>query len=280
MQAQQIFDWALTRSRILPIVITLLPPASLAVHPTFNNVTVQSRVPVPTYDDKAYAELANDLTYKGSRISRLIWVTGMNVATIPMNAPYPTVCFEVDFYGPSLNCTLERFDRPQADENNVVEIYNFGNTTSNVLSFWTRTNDKYIQCALYNTSLHTIFSFHNNIQTTESNKMFINPVKYPGDGPDQRDIPYSVAYQGWMDPISDMLRGHIFKDDTIDAVAWFSDIGLTGLGYSSDIQPALRDQLANDASIGTAQLFRPLEDLLEELSVNMTMSLFSSPLLS
>ncbi|KAA6412776.1 MAG: hypothetical protein FRX48_03768 [Lasallia pustulata] len=70
---------------IIPIVVTLLPPASLAVHSTFRDLTVQSRVPAPTYDDKAYAEIANDLTYKGSRIGRLIWATGTNVATILMN---------------------------------------------------------------------------------------------------------------------------------------------------------------------------------------------------
>ena len=83
-----------------------------------------------------------------------------------------------------------------------------------------------------------------------------------------------------MDPISDMLRGHLWKDETVDAVAWFSYTSMTGLVYSSDLLPALRDQLPYDASIGTAQLFRPLEDLIEEFSVNMTMSLFSSSLLS
>ncbi|SLM36179.1 hypothetical protein LPUS_05651 [Lasallia pustulata] len=265
---------------ILPIVITLLPPASLAVHSTFRDLTVQSRVPAPTYDDKAYAEIANDLTYKGSRIGRLIWATGTNVATIPMNPSYPTVSYEVDFYGPSLNCALGSFDRPEADDKNVVEVYNFSNTTSNVLSFWTRTNDKYFQCGLYNTSFHTVFSFHDNIQSTNSTKAFLNPVKYPNSTTDKRDIPYSIAYQGWMDPISDMLIGHLFMNDAVDAVGWFSNICMTGLCYSSDVQPALQDQLAHDASIGTAQLFRPLEDVVEEFSVNMTMSLFSSSLLS
>ena len=241
---------------------------------------MQSKVPAPTYDDKAYAELGKDLTYKGSRISRLMYAAAVNIATIPMNPPYPTLSYEMDFYGPSFNCTLERFDRQQADNNNVVEIYNFSNTTSNVLSFWTRPNDKYVQCALWNTSFHTVFSFHDNFQSTTSNKVFLNQVKYPGSTTDTRNIPYSLPYQGWMDPISDMLRGHIYMNDTIDAVGWYSAIGLTGLCYSSDILPALRDQLAIDPSIDTARLFKPLEDLIEELSVNLTMSLFSSSLLS
>lgn len=241
---------------------------------------MQSRVPAPTFDDKAYAELANDLSYKGSRIPRFIIATATNVATIPMTPSYPTMSYEVAFDGPSFSCVLETFDRSQVNNGNVIEIYNFGNTTSNVLSFWTQTNNKYIQCQMYNTSFHTVFSFQNNVQSTTSIKNFINPVKYPNSTTDTRDIPYSFAYQSWMDPISDMLRGYLRMNAAVDAVGWFSGIGSTGLVYSSDVQPALRDQLPDDASINSANLFRPLEDLLEEISVNLTMSLFSSSLLS
>lgn len=241
---------------------------------------MQSRVPAPTFEDKEYAELANDLAYKGSRIPRLIHATATNVAVIPMTPSHPTISYEVAFNGPSFSCVLETFDRPQANNGNVIEVYNFGNTTSNVLSLWTQTHNKYIQCQMYNTSFHTIFSFHNNVQSTTCTRKFINAVKYPNSTTDTRNIPYSVAYQGWMDPISDILRGYLSMNDAVDAVGWFSNIGWTGLIYSSDIQPALRDQLSDDASIDTANLFRPLEDLLEEFSVNLTMSLFSSSLLS
>jgi hypothetical protein len=241
---------------------------------------MQAQVPVPIYDKQRYAELSNKREYKGSGIARLVHASAVNVDIIPMNPPFPSVTYPVDFYGPSFKCTMERFDRPQATNSSIVEVYNFSNTTSNVLSFYTGLNDKYIQCALYNTSFHTIFSFENNIQSARNTLEFINPVKYPNSPTDLRDIPSSMPYQSWMDPISDMLRGILYFDNASDAVGWFSGIGLTGLVFSSDIRPMFTSQLANDTSIGTALLFRPLEDLLQEFSVNITMSLFSSLVLS
>ena len=267
--------------RLLPLAITILPPASLSVHSVLlSDYSVQSRVPVPVYDTEIYAELSNHITYKGSRISRLVYASATNVDIISTVAPFPSSSYSVDFYGPALNCTLEKFDRSQPKESNVIEIYNFSNTTSNVLSLYTKLNNKYIQCAMYNTSFHTLFSFDNGIQSVTNTLEFVNPVKYPDSTTDTRKFPSSLPYQSWMDPISDMLKGSLTLDPTSNAVGWFSGIGLTGLVYSLDIWPILSPFLAADPSIGTTQLFTPLEDLLEEFSVNVTMSLFSSSILS
>ena len=262
--------------------MTILPPASLSVHPALNNHSVQARaqVPIPVYDNKRYALLSNRQEYKGSGIERLVYASAVNMDIIPMSPPFPSVTYPVDFYGPSFKCKLEWFDRPQATSSSIVEVYNFSNTTSNVLSFYTGLNDKHIQCALYNTSFHTIFSFENNVQSVRNTLEFINPVKYPDSTADLRDLPSSMPYQSWMDPISDMLKGSLLFDNTSDAVGWFSGIKKTGLVFSSDIRPMFTSQLANDPGVGTTLLFRPLEDLLEEFSVNITMSLFSSSVLS
>ena len=242
--------------------------------------SMESQVPVPVYFNESYAELSNQLSYKGSRIARLIYASATNVQIIPMDAPFLSVSYSVNFYGPSFKCTLEKFDRQPTTQLRVVEVDNFSNATSNVLSFYTTLNDKYIQCALYNTSFHTQFSFENGIQSTSNVLKFVNPVKYPDSTTDTRDIPSSLPYQDWMDPISGMLKGYLILDSSSDAVGWFSGIGLTGLVYSSDIRPMLAAQLPNDPSIGSEQLFKPLEDLLEEFSVNMTIGLFSSSVLS
>ena len=266
--------------RFLPLVITILPPASLSVHSASSNHSIQSQVSVPIYVDSIYAELTNELQYAGTRLARLIWASATNVHIIPMDAPFPSVSYSVDFYGPSLNCSLEKFNRQSTTQLRVIEVDNFPKYPDNILQIYTSLNDKYIQCALYNTSFHTYFSFKDGTQSTSTDTKFINPLKYPNSTTDTRDIPSFLPYQGWMDPISDMLRGYILLNSSSDDVRWDSNIGLTGLVYSSDVQPMLTTKLPDDPSIGAKQLFRPLEDLLEEFSVNLTISLFSSSVLS
>ena len=246
-------------------MVTILPPASLSVHSVpVSNYSLHSRVPVPAYDDSVYAEHTQNVAYAGSRITRLVSSASTAVRIVPMHPPYPFIKYDVDFHGPSLSCTLEKFDRP-ADIPNIVEIYNFSNQTTNVLSFYTLRNDKYVQCTLYNTSFRTTFSFENSVQSVDiSTRELLNPVKYPRSPNDNRDVPYSFSYQAWMDPISDQLIGHIGYDPITKGVQFASGIALTSLIYSSDLKPLLADLLPDDAEIDAEQLFRPLEDLLEE----------------
>jgi hypothetical protein len=277
----------------------LVAQATLTVIPS-TNVANEAKL-VPALDFNSPNFLANGLDDGIAPIlSRISSATIAIPAVLPMDAVYPNSTYDLSFKGPGLNChnatdntTISAIDAGTQVYGLVVYMAKLDPNSTNTL--WFKFNDERLVCDLQNNT------YRIHVSSTDSTTEILHDPSNTWDELDYNDLGFPQNnYGAYMEVLARLFVG------TIDlyavgpagqtASSGYSSITSNSTSVASTALESLIVDAANDALAGMSEsgdyetsptdvtvsaadraLARNLtfELLVEELSYNITLSLFS-----
>jgi hypothetical protein len=278
----------------------LVTQATLTVVPS-TNVTSEAKT-VPTLDFNSPNFLADGLDDGIAPIlSRISSATISIPAILPMDAVHPNSTYDLSFKGPGLNChnatdntTISAIDAGSQDYYMVGEIiYMAKLDPSSAFTLWFRFRDERLVCVLQNNT------YHIHTLSADSTTTILHYPSNTWDELDHNDLGHPQSnYGAYMEILVKLFKGAIsvytappasWSPGMIHSAIQSNSTTVSSTALESLIVDAAHDALANETSgdessdlgvtVSAADraLARNLtfELLVEELSYNITLSLFS-----